>query len=180
MSQGKCGRRPNIRVHRVSLTVADITTLEGIPVTSALRTLRDLSAVLTSRELERVLALAERQRRVDPETLRSLAAQHTGRPGAPLLRALLQIETEPALTRSEAEERFLALVRKAQLPAPETNVKLSGYEVDFLWRQERLVVEVDGFAFHSSREDFEADRRRDARLTARGLNDTRDLASSSS
>lgn len=60
-------------------------------------------------------------------------------------------------------------MRKARLPQPEVNVRVGAYEVDFLWRDERLVVEVDGFAFHSSQRDFERDRRRDAELAARGL-----------
>src|SRR5690606_40329843 len=90
-------------------------------------------------------------------------------PGAPLLRALLEREGGPAFARSEAEERFLALVRKARLPGPELNVRIAGEEVDFLWRRERLVVEVDGFEFHSSRDSFENDRRRDADLFGLGL-----------
>ena len=87
-----------------------------------------------------------------------------------MLRALLVGDASPAFTRSEAEARFLALIRKAQLSEPETNVRVGGYEVDFLWRRERVVVEVDGFAFHSSRRTFENDRRRDRELTARGFN----------
>ena len=43
------------------------------------------------------------------------------------------------------------------------------HELDFLWREEQLVVEVDGFAFHASRAQFEDDRRRDAELAAKGL-----------
>jgi len=64
---------------------------------------------------------------------------------------------------------LLALIRKARLREPEVNVVVRGYEVDLLWRAERLVVEVDGFAFHSSRTAFEADRRRDAVLAAAGF-----------
>jgi very-short-patch-repair endonuclease len=49
-----------------------------------------------------------------------------------------------------------------------TNVRVGGYEVDALWPAERLIVEVDGFAFHSARSSFESDRKRDAELTAAG------------
>jgi very-short-patch-repair endonuclease len=73
-----------------------------------------------------------------------------------------------ALTRSEAEARFLDLVRRAGLPVPESNVWLHGYEIDFLWPDRALAVEIDGFAFHADRIAFEADRRRDAELAARG------------
>jgi very-short-patch-repair endonuclease len=97
-----------------------------------------------------------------------LLARHPGRPGSPALRALLDRDSDPALTRSEAEARLLTLVRKGRLREPETNVLVCGYEVDFLWRRERLVVEVDGFAFHSSQRAFERDRRRDGRLLTAG------------
>jgi len=63
---------------------------------------------------------------------------------------------------------MLDLIRAARLPAPLTNTKIGAYEVDFLWPAERLVVEVDGFAFHGPRAAFERDRRRDAELQALG------------
>ena len=86
-----------------------------------------------------------------------------------MLRTLLESEARPAWTRSEAEEQLLALIRKAQLPAPETNVRVGSYEVDFYWRRQQLVVEVDGFAFHAAQRSFENDRRRDAWLAAHGV-----------
>jgi very-short-patch-repair endonuclease len=49
------------------------------------------------------------------------------------------------------------------------NARILGHEVDFLWRDERLVVEVDGFQFHSTRAAFERDRQRDAELQGAGL-----------
>src|SRR5690606_15773158 len=92
---------------------------------------------------------------------------HAGRPGT---RRLLQAMGErPRLTRSEAEERFLVLIREARLPRPDANTMVGGHEVDFLWPEHGLIVEIDGFAFHSSRRSFERDRLRDAELTAAGL-----------
>ena len=61
------------------------------------------------------------------------------------------------------------MIRKAQLSAPEINVRVGAYEVDFCWRRERLVVEVDGYTFHTTRRKFENDRRRDAWLIAEGV-----------
>jgi very-short-patch-repair endonuclease len=84
------------------------------------------------------------------------------------LRPLLDANATPSLTRSQAEERFLGLIRNAGLPPPESNVVIENLEVDFLWRDARLIVEVDGFAFHSSRTAFERDRARDAVLAAAG------------
>ena len=63
---------------------------------------------------------------------------------------------------------LLSLLRRAQLPAPAVNAQLLGMEVDLLWPRERLVVEFDGFGYHSSRRSFERDRLRDQRLVAAG------------
>jgi very-short-patch-repair endonuclease len=60
-------------------------------------------------------------------------------------------------------------VDRARLPAPAVNLTVAGHEVDFFWRVERLVVEVDGFAFHRTRSSFEEDRLRDAELLAAGF-----------
>ena len=71
-------------------------------------------------------------------------------------------------TRSELEQRFLRLCRRHRIPTPEVNVRLGPLLVDFLWRSERLVVEVDGWESHQTRSAFEADRARDARLKVSG------------
>lgn len=68
------------------------------------------------------------------------------------------------MIRSALEERFLALVASAGLPTPRTNVRLAGFEVDALWPEHRLVVELDGAASHRTATAFAADRRRDAAL----------------
>lgn len=62
---------------------------------------------------------------------------------------------------------MLALTRRAGLPPPETNVELHGHEVDFLWRRERVVVEVDSQAWHATRPARERDSRRDQELILR-------------
>jgi very-short-patch-repair endonuclease len=87
----------------------------------------------------------------------------------PALRAILERSGGPALTRSRAEEAAVALIRKAGLPAPHTNVAVGPYELDIFWPRERVAVEVDGFRHHSSRPRFENDRRKDAWLRARGI-----------
>jgi very-short-patch-repair endonuclease len=170
LPRGDRGRRPGIRAHRFSgLPPGDSTTIAGIPITTPARTLLDLASVAGTRELERAVAQVERRELARPGELLSLVNRHRRRPGTPALLALLAPDARPAWTRSEAEERLLALIGKGQLPRPEANVRVEGYEVDFLWREARVVVEVDGFAFHSSEKRFENDRRRDAQLAAAGL-----------
>jgi very-short-patch-repair endonuclease len=79
-----------------------------------------------------------------------------------------EVFTEPGLTRSEAERRLQRIIRAARLPRPVTNVRVAGWEVDAFWPRERLIVEVDGYAYHGNRAAFERDRRKDAALTAAG------------
>jgi very-short-patch-repair endonuclease len=61
-----------------------------------------------------------------------------------------------------------ALLRQARLPVPRVNARAAGYEIDFLWEPERVIVEVDGYAYHGNRRAFERDRRKDLALTSAG------------
>jgi very-short-patch-repair endonuclease len=162
-------RRRGIRVHRSPLHRDEVTRLRRIPVTTPARTLLDLASRVSVRELEQAVAQAERRCLTTRGKLLALLARYPARPGTPKLRELLSSPVDPALTRSEAEEQFLALIRRAGLPGPDVNIALHGYELDFYWRDEGLAVEIDGYAFHGDRDSFEADRRRDAGLAARGL-----------
>jgi very-short-patch-repair endonuclease len=128
----------------------------------------DLASRAGPGELERAVARGLRERVVDHAALRGTLTRHRGRRGARLLRRLLDSVVEPELTRSVAETRLLELVRAGGLPRPRVNARVEGFEVDFLWSGPRLVVEVDGFAYHGGRVAFERDRDRDASLAAAG------------
>jgi very-short-patch-repair endonuclease len=165
-----CRDRPGLRVHRVRhLPPEEITQLDGIPATTPARTILDLAGAVSAGELERMVAGALRRGIAGDAELRALIARYPNRLGIARLRAILDASSSPAFTRSRAERRLLDLVRSARLPLPRVNVLVAGLEVDFLWPAHRLVVEVDGFAFHSSRFSFENDRRRDAKLIAGGF-----------
>ena len=73
------------------------------------------------------------------------------------------------LTRSELEERFLLFCAEHGIVSPRVNALVAGLEVDFYWPRLKLVVEVDGSAFHRTRAAFERDRRRDTRLATAGV-----------
>jgi very-short-patch-repair endonuclease len=168
--RGRSGQRIegiNVR-HQHAVRPDEVTVRDGIPITTPARTLYDLAAS-ADRLLERALDEAIAQRLVSRSKLLSLVGRYAARPGARRLRTLLEGDASVGFTRSEAEQRFLSLVRSATLDAPEVNVRMAGLEVDFLWREQRLVVEVDGHAFHSTPRRFENDRRRDAQLVASGV-----------
>jgi hypothetical protein len=130
-----------VRLHRVRpIGLDDKTEIEGIPITAPARTLFDLAGSVSSGELERALASAARSGIAEGREVRELLTRYPRRPGARILRAFLEGADVPLLTRSEAEERFLTLVRRAKVPRPEVNVRVKAYEVDFLWRRERVVV----------------------------------------
>jgi very-short-patch-repair endonuclease len=147
--------RNGVRVHRSASL--DAAVHNGLPLTTAARTLHDLAALLPRRELERAVEEAE---------IRRLVARDELRPA-------LRRTDEPQFTRSEAERRLVELIRAAGLPAPLTNVTVAGYEVDCFWPRHKLVVEVDGYAFHGGRAAFERDRRKTADLAAAGLTPVR-------
>jgi very-short-patch-repair endonuclease len=157
--------RKGIRVHRADV---EAVRIKGIPTTAVTRTLLDIAAEIPQRELLRAIEEAQIQRKLHPPALADAVSKAAGHRGAAALRAAMQRAQEPRMTRSEAERGFLELIRAAQLPEPETNARLGKWEVDALWRRRRLVVEVDSFAFHSTREAFERDRRKDADLMDAG------------
>jgi very-short-patch-repair endonuclease len=82
------------------------------------------------------------------------------------LRALIQQPTGP--TRSEFEDRFLVFARRYDLPTPNLNVRVAGYEVDVMFPAHKVIVELDGYDYHQGRRSFERDRERDAALLAAG------------
>lgn len=161
--------RRGIVAHRTtSLEPKEVRICQGLPATSPARTLRDIAGTVTMRELERAVDEALTRRIVRLAQFRDAVARDKGRRGGPILTALLEHRGNSTVTRSQAEERMLELVRAANFPSPETNVHVSGYEVDFLWRPQRLIVEIDGYTYHASRSAFERDRAKDAVLAAAG------------
>ena len=159
----------HITVHRSPLRDDERTTHRGIPTTTVPRTLLDLSAVVRPDALRSALRQAEQLRLTDPLSLSDLAERYPRRPGLAAIRALLKEATLGArVIRSELEERFQAFLLRAGLPLPQTNQLVHGYEVDCVWPDQRLIVELDGHAFHSPTHAFEDDRARDRRLEAAG------------
>jgi very-short-patch-repair endonuclease len=166
-SRGRLGR-PGIRLHQVKGHLQDETEREGIPVTSVARTLFDLAEVVDARQLEKAFEEADRLGLLKLRELEALCERSKGRKGLRTIRALIATAHEPAMTRSRLEQQFAALCHRYGLPRPVRNVRFLGREADVVWPRQKLIVELDGFAFHRHRAAFERDRTRDARLQAAG------------
>jgi very-short-patch-repair endonuclease len=146
-------RLKTIHVHR-SRDV-DATTHYGIRVTSPARTLVDLADVLTPKQLTRALNEAQVQRLVTPAELTTLVTRYPGRRTS-------QLTPGQGATRSDLEDDFVRFLRRHKLPLPELNQTTAGHEVDAVYREQRLIIELDSRQFHTTTHAFEQDRDRDA------------------
>lgn len=151
-------RRAGIRIHRCPSLAAPpsldgsgretvLTTVRNrIPTTTVSRTIRDLETMVPPRLVRRAIRQAELAGiKVDAR-----AAARTRR------------------TRSDLELDFLGFCDRHRLPAPEVNVRVGRWTVDFLWRRERVAVETDFYATHRGSAAFEDDHQRDMDLRRLG------------
>jgi very-short-patch-repair endonuclease len=157
-----------IRLHRRDLPPQDVTTLDGLRITTPARTLLDLAATEPARRVHRAVDQALVTEIYDQTAVDELLHRCRGHRGVARLKAVLD-ERHPDAhrARSELERMALQSLRAAGWPDPEVNVVVAGLEVDLLWRDRGLVVELDGRRFHAHR--GHADRERDERLRAAGL-----------
>ena len=167
---------PGIDVHRSrTLAPEDITTINGIAVTTVARTLLDLAEVIPRRGVERAFDQAEASGRLDANAIEDQLARNHGRHRAHILKAILE-RAHPGhtVTASNLEEAFLALMRRTRLPEPECNALIvlpdGGEPIhgDFVWREQRLIVETDSRRHHFTTGSFEGDRKRDQRCLLAG------------
>jgi very-short-patch-repair endonuclease len=161
--QVRPGRRSGIKVHRCKFAAAEVTVRDGVPVSTVARTLFDLAERSTSNELKSAWDEADRLKRLRvPEVARIYELGRGRRRARARLKPFLLAEAHQVEdTASPLEERFAAFVVTYRLPPPQTNVLVGGDEVDVLWPEARLVVELDSWEFHAHRAAFEKDRDRD-------------------
>jgi very-short-patch-repair endonuclease len=164
-----CRPRPGIEVTCVGqLDPRDRADVTGIPATAPARMLIDFAATATADELEAALSEARAQRLVTDAQIEAALDRARNRRGVARMRAILRAESESGYTRSKAERLMKRLLRDARLPQPVCNQPVGRYSADFLWAEQRLVVEVDSFKFHGHRGAFERDRRKDQALQIAG------------
>jgi predicted transcriptional regulator of viral defense system len=167
----------NLVVHRATrLDAADVDEIRGIAVTSLPTTIIDLATCVSRESLEYAIHRAERRRLVRPPDLRAALARMSGVNGTAAVRAIVDRPGHDldARTRSRWELRFLEICRAHQIPMPKVNawipldIAAGGLEVDFSWREQRLVVEVDENRGHATLRARKNDPQRDAALRAAG------------
>ncbi len=169
-------RRSGFRVHRAGLLgPADVTTIDGIPVTTPTRTLIDLAAIVTRDVLEEALDDALRRKLTTIAHLRWRISKlgRRGRPGVGVLLRLLDDRGGRGVPQSVLETRFARLLRRSRLPEAvrqhpvRHGGRLIGI-VDFAYPDIKLAVEADGYRWHSGRSGWEHDRARRNELTLLG------------
>jgi very-short-patch-repair endonuclease len=180
IATGDSGRHiDGIRLHRVRPPRLEETgTFDGIPCTSPARTLVDLAGVVGEWTLRsaferaasrrRMLDIAAIERSMDPrrrgmKVLQKLIDEWRG--AAPLL-------GKRGKLKSPLEAKVLPLIVQRNLPAPLFNAPVQiangRIEVDFLWPDQRFVLEADSRDFHGTALAFERDRWRDRELMRAG------------
>ncbi len=168
IAQGDRGRKhARIRARRMTLDRSEWMVLDGLRLTTPARTIVDMAGELPPRRMRELVERAQDLRRFDPGRIEAVLERNRRRPGCrPLLDLIPLLEADADGAKSYLERLFLRLVRNRRLPEPEVNIVIENRQRDFVWREQRLVVEVDGYAHHSSRKAMRRDKRRDRELTA--------------
>jgi predicted transcriptional regulator of viral defense system len=174
-------KRGNLVVHSSrNLSPSDVTVEDHIPCTTIARTLLDLADVVKRRRLERAFDQAEIMGAFDLGAIEEQVRRNPKRSASRKVKAVLDehyIGSTP--TESELEEAFLTLCRRIDVPPPELQQWITlpdGGEpvrADFLWREQRVVVETDGDRYHRTPQRRSADRRKDQRLIVYGFTPVR-------
>jgi REase_MTES_1575 len=153
-----------VTVHRAAVT---IVRHAGLPVTTVARTLLDLAATMPYDAVRRALAEADFRSLLNPAAIQAELGR--GRRGSKALRAaLLAHLPELANANEGVEVEFLLLCERAGIAIPQVNVYVEGFKVDCLWRDDRVVVELDSRLAHGQSAAVERDRHRDLVLRRAG------------
>jgi len=164
-----------IKAHIGRLEKADVTLLGPIPITRPERTIIDLSATISSEQLEGMLDEFLRRNLVQlgriKKRLESVGG--SGRRGVRLLQSLISQRLGEGISESELETRLLRALRKEGLPLPVRQFEIRDDDrfvgrVDFAYPEARLLIEAYGRDHHSTWKDLEHDLARQNEIIALG------------
>ena len=159
-----------VKLHQTRrLEPYEVTIERGIPVAVMERVLLDLAARTDAKRLERVFVQAYKSEGFSWSRLGRIINRRRGCKGVGKLRRIaLEVDPEALETKSAPEVDLLALYRQADMPTPAVNVLVEGHLVDFLWAEQKVIVETDSWSHHGDPLAFEKDRQRDVDLIAAG------------
>jgi very-short-patch-repair endonuclease len=153
--------RDGLRAHRVrAIDKRELRRREGLWVSSPARVCLEIAATSPSDLLD-VIDQGLGGRRLSRPEIEEVLHRHRGQRGAARLAEVLGDESAMTITRSRAEKAMLKLIRDGRLPIPEVNERLGPYRPDFMWRAQRLIVELDSHGFRAGPKAFQNDREKD-------------------
>jgi very-short-patch-repair endonuclease len=156
-----CESRHGMRVHRIrEIDTRELRRREDLWVSSPARVCLEVAAASPS-YLPDIIDTGLAKRLLNRREIDAVLRRHRGRRGAARLAAFLGDESAMTITRSRAEKAFLKLIDDARLPRPLVNHRLVRYEPDFMWPDQRLIVELDSYGFHGGPGAFQNDREKD-------------------
>jgi hypothetical protein len=162
----RCRSRRGMKVHQ--RRDLERTWHNRLPVTTVAQTALDFAATASLNQVRKLLATAEYHPGLNVRAVEALLGP--GRPGSTKLRtALKRHQPRLAFTESPHEVAFFTICERFGLPLPEPNVRIGGWKLDFFWREEGVVVEIDPYGNHHTPAQVDRDRRKDLAMRARGL-----------
>ncbi len=154
-------RRPHITTHRsTTLKRNDRRARLNVPTVSAGRAIADIAARLSDKQLTRATQDARHEAHLKPTDLDWLLRR------CPRLEKLVDPTQNP--TRSGFEDILIPWLTKHALPIPIINIQVNGHEVDALYPEHRLILELDSWKYHKGYPNWRADRERDGENLASG------------
>jgi very-short-patch-repair endonuclease len=160
-------RLDGIRLHR-RVEFGTTRIVRGIPTADPVSVLIDLAAELPTDDVEDAVNEADRLDLIRTHRLRPALNHELSRPGIGRLKRVLDAQTFSRAANA-LERRFLAIVRDAGLPAPDTQRRLGRYRVDFFWPALGFVVETDSLRHHRTAAEQAVDLGRDQAHARAGL-----------
>lgn len=159
-----------IKVHRIKdIDRRELRSHKGLWMSSPARAVLEIAATASAKELTHAVDEGLARRLFTPRQLDAVLERNRPCRGSARLAAILGDPTATAISRSKREKRLLKVIRDAGLPMPETNVTFGRFELDFYWRREGLVVEIDGETFHRGPGAVGRDREKGLAVRAAGL-----------
>jgi hypothetical protein len=164
--------RDGLVIHRTKKPPGrgELTTVNGLSVSTVPRLLVDLAATESEETLSRLITQAVRKRAFSHDSLERALSLHARRPGIPKLRAAYAAYRPRPDRKSDLELAFDQLLElHPEIPEPLRNVESDAGELDYYWPEYNVVLELDGRPYHVAVQDIERDRLKDAKLLTQGI-----------